>query len=473
MPDIWVSPSGSDTNSGLSAASPKATVQAGYAAVTGGATLHLLTGNYTDVVLTTTKSVNIVGEGLVRIIATPALAFTAIPSFLNPSATGNYTTALLNLRIEEYDHIIRDQPVISGIPLPVGNTLVAKHCTFVRAGVSSQAVFAWAMRDTGGGNILVSLENCTLRNWGTLFLAWALDANTTSSRFNRVALIKARSCFFDTYTKLAEASVSGDAGSQGTARIDFLSGSINANGYSALTAQGASFSQDGPGASLWGHEAIQVDTDPVLNVSSPGYTDTAANPPDLAINPLSGSPLLGTGYRGDSIGSGFWPTQAPSGEGLNGVAVAGTDWSGWVNDPLWYNTTTQSPGAEGPVNAQPAILSTFFADVNGSRFQNWVIGGAGTGSARVRSPVWDFGQICDFAQVSWESVGSGTDRLVSADQDYTSPTPGPQVEIRYSNTAFLPGDSSPLSWTKISKKQRPNISGRYWQARIVLRTDGF
>lgn len=468
MANIWVSPTGNDTSNGLSSSSPKKTIQAGYAAATANATLFVMSGLYENVLLTATKALNIVAAGDARLVSTNSANDGGV--FLSTPLVGVITT-LVGLRFEDYLGIIRDQPVVSSLPQPTSNNLYAKHCTFSRGSVSSQAVFAWALRDRGGGTISVTLENCTLRNWGTLFVAWAQDADANNTRPNRIVVSKARSTLFDTYSKIAEAAVGGGAGANGTARIDFLSGAIDANGYSASVATAASFTQTGPGAGSYGHEGLQADSAPVLSVASPGYTDVSSTPPDLAIRPTTGSALIGTGYRGDSIGSGFWPTQTPSGEGVIGIAVPGTDWTGWVNDQRWFNTISGLPGPDGPATASPAILSTFFT----SPFANWVINpdvGGGV-SARVLSPVWDFGVVCDFAQVSWESAGSGANRLVSTDQDYTSPSPGPQIEVRFSNTAFNQTDTSPTNWTKVSKKERPNLSGRYWQARVVLRTDGF
>lgn len=454
MPDIWVDPIfGSDGNTGLSPATAKATFNSGFQAVTAGATLHLMAGVYSDQVNNwiPNKSITVRGEGVVRIVATAGSGITTVlaPSFA-PITPSDVLIRLEGLRFEGYQRILfqTDGPACH---------VYMKHCTF------SNTV------NPGGAGIFqcapqfgfyapypsIRLENCTFRKGASRIFYAETGIHTNRVGFNVSYM---RNNIFDDYTTFA--SIVKDY-SASQVQIE-ISRSQN-NAYSGISggvfpvslntaASPATVNRDAPTetGSLYSH--------------TPAYTNTGATPPDLSISPTSGSALLGGGDRGALIGSPFWPVRYSGSD----PEVLSTDWANWSNDLRWYDTGLGAPGVDGPSDASPAILLS-------SEPRMWIIHPyqGQQKSARIIGPVWDTGTVATFKSLSWKAIEQGVANVVSNAQDYTSPSPGPQIEIRYSNTAFGRTDVSPTNWTLISKKQQPVITARYWQARIVLRTDAF
>lgn len=446
MADIWVDPLfGIDSNSGANPANAKATFAAGYAAVTAGAVLHLLGGSYTDQISTfvlSKSNVTIRAEGPVRMISTTgAAAF--------HSGFAGYITRIVGVRFENFLELIRAEVsgggAAQGNATPANGIFLLKNCVISRSSAGGALVSGLSGNYTNytgtfptNATVGLGLDGCTIRNYSYLFSG----NKPMNSGLCDLSFFDMQNNIIDGYSNFLNVLAGAPTVSYPANRFRDFNAFSSASGVNGTPA--------GQVGSLYSH--------------SPAYTNTGASPPDLSISPTSGSALIGAGRFGGNIGAPFWPSLYSGQDTI----ISATDWTNWSNDEKWYDTALSAPGTEGPVDASPAILVL-------SEPKVWIIHPTRgqQKSARVIGPVWDFGATVNFKALGWKATEVSPANLISNAQDYTSPSPGPQIEVRYSNTAFARTDTNPTNWTLISKKQLPSLSARYWQVRAVLRTDAF
>lgn len=451
MSGIWVNQrDGDDSFSGTIANSAKKTIEAGIDAALPGQQIFILPGTYVDPVITTAKSLTFVAVGHVVLKSQVNGAFFNFGS----SNTVSVDWRFRHLDFVNYKHVIsytHTADVNSSINIFFDN------CTYFReTNVAGRAMVNVTNTSTVGvANVSIFMQNNTAAHASGTPVVWSVTGTVDMDiKWERNNL----------YSAVPEGSLSVIAGSGGSVtRVN--------HDYNAV------FSNTEPnGASAAGF-----------------FYNTATDPFDIALDRDFNGSLIGAGEFGDDIGATWWPPTALDPDTLemteafnrskndptSNTAYFHSDWGpsgdGWANDESYCDSVTGLPGTGVPADVSPAVLLTLTFD------PRWIINSVigGGGSARVRGPVWDFGKPVRARSVTWfgeedEAKVSG-EKLVIDNDDVNS---GRQIEFRASNSVFAADDAGP-SWSYVRKDSDYDTSPfttvgrkRYWQFRVVLRTDG-
>ncbi len=440
MPDIWVDPVfGNNTNTGLSAVAAKASFAVGYSTYSpsGGAVLHLLPGIYRDQLNNFTPDKNgavIQAEGVVRFNLTAGSGVTTAFSL-----RAGITTTFIGVRFEDYATLFQfDAQTPPFISSPQIASLILKNVTASKGpsgGRVFHAIGDFIPQVAVNAILRLYMDACTFRY---PIICRASDRNTAGvGQEGLINLDWVRNCLFD-YTTFSSLEGQGAIAYNNT-RFNAYTGAAGAAGAPASTEVGSIFSH------------------------TPSYTDVAADPPDLHLIPAS--VLRYSGEFGGQLGAFFYPTRFSQ----VGDPLRPTDWTNWSNDELYYDTALNAVGVQGVTGASPLILLA-------AEPRLWALDPTRGGqvAGRMLGPVLDFGKVVTFKAINWRAEEVGNTQVVGRTTGSVAVN-NRITEVRFSDTAFARTDTNPTNWVDVIKVQSiapVGSTGRYFQQRLVLRTNG-
>jgi predicted outer membrane repeat protein len=148
MNDIYVSPTGNDSNGDGTKSNPFATIQQGINCVTAGGTLHLMAGTYTGTGnnrLNLTKNLNIIGENQSNTI-------------INAEKSNNIFTINSGLTVTIANLILTNGVALNGSAIYNNGNLTMLNCTFTNNNANSQGGAIYNYQSS------LTLSNCTFTN---------------------------------------------------------------------------------------------------------------------------------------------------------------------------------------------------------------------------------------------------------------------------------------------------------------------
>lgn len=425
MANVFVNKSGNDANSGASRALAKLTIQAAHdVAVSGVDTIKIGSGEYREAIVST-KALTV--EADVDSPMVPS-GFVVIDGENVRSIGWNQSnnSALTIRGLTFRRHTIAD---VDRTPGAIGTPFVADRCTFLDG--------PRGFRTRGGGAL--TLNRCLFRNKTTSGIE-PLDSDG-----QHPLLISISQCVFDScVTGVLFGSFAPASGSTGIFNNVFLgcARDISFAGLSAAsiaslfldynshfgwtTAIGRLASTDYTTLAAWrtatGKETNSLDVDPLLLDPAKGLFLSRRD-----------SPLRRRGRSGETIGLG-------TGEGISNNRNAAL-WTGGV-----FTGTTITGGN--------VVQST--AGTNGT----------------YETDVLDLGALSVVTGFPISALVTYATQVI--DHSIADSAPNrPTIEYRTSASAFLKTDASP-SYVAIERDSflTSLVSGRYWQFRAVLRSDG-